>query len=65
MRTCLAIVAGLIGGFLLGIALSSFIGVIGLYVFHEPMGIKFLPFYTAAIGALLAPIIDSQVTKSS
>jgi TRAP-type C4-dicarboxylate transport system permease small subunit len=63
MRTSLSIIAGLAGGFILGIAISSFIGVIGMYVFHDPIGIKYLPFYTAVIGAVLVPIIDQKNQK--
>ena len=44
MRTMLGIIVGLIGGFILGIALSSAIGAISYLVLDEPFGIKFLPY---------------------
>ncbi|WP_188455968.1 DUF5957 family protein [Virgibacillus oceani] len=60
MRLFLAVIIGLFGGFILGIALSSFIGIIGLTLFDLPMGIKFLPYYTAIICAVLVPVIDQK-----
>jgi len=60
MRTFIAIIVGLVGGFLLGIALSSMIGIISVTVFQNPFGIKFLPYYTAALCAVLVPIIDAK-----
>jgi hypothetical protein len=63
MRTFLAIIVGLIGGFILGIALSSFIGIIGMTIFGEPMGIKFLSYYTAIICAIVVPIMDRKRSK--
>ncbi len=60
MRVFIAILVGLIGGFILGIALSSIIGIIGMTIFHQPIGIKFLPYYTALICAVIVPIIDQK-----
>ena len=60
MRTMVATIVGVIGGFILGIALSSFIGIFGMMVFGHPMGIKFLPFFTSIICAFLVPIMDSR-----
>lgn len=56
MRTFLAILIGLVGGFILGIALSSFIGIVGMTFFDKPMGVKFLPYYTAIICAIIVPL---------
>ncbi|QQK80012.1 hypothetical protein HUG20_09010 [Salicibibacter cibi] len=64
MRTFLGILVGLIGGFVLGIALSSFIGVLGMALFNEPMGIKYLPYFTAIMCAVVVPIIDQKNLKS-
>src|SRR5699024_6508692 len=47
MRIFFGILVGLIGGFVLGIALASFIGVFGIILFNEPMGIKYLSYFTA------------------
>ncbi|WP_404450997.1 DUF5957 family protein [Virgibacillus necropolis] len=60
MRTFLAILVGLFGGFILGIALSSFIGILGMTFLGEPIGIKFLSYYTAFICAVLVPILDQK-----
>ncbi|WP_099156653.1 DUF5957 family protein [Virgibacillus ndiopensis] len=60
MRSFLTIIVGLVGGFILGIALSSFIGIIGLTLLDSPVGIKFLPYYTAIICAVLVPVIDKK-----
>ncbi|QGH33730.1 hypothetical protein GI584_06730 [Gracilibacillus salitolerans] len=60
MRTFIAIIVGLLGGFVLGIALSSFIGILGMTLFNTPIGIKFLPYYTAIICAILVPFLDHK-----
>ncbi len=60
MRIFLGILIGLIGGFILGIALSSFIGVLGMILFNEPFGIKYLPYFTAMLCAIVVPIIDQK-----
>lgn len=64
MRIFLGIIVGLIGGFVLGIALSSFIGVMGMMLFNEPLGIKYLSYFTALICAVVVPIIDQKSLKS-
>ena len=58
MRIFIAIIVGLIGGLILGIALSSMIGVFGMMVFDTPVGIKYLPYFTALICAVLVPAVD-------
>ncbi|MBM7554228.1 DUF5957 family protein [Thalassobacillus pellis] len=63
MRIILSILGGFIGGFILGIALSSVFGVIGMVLFNEPMGMKFLSYYTAVIVAVLVPVIDQKSVK--
>lgn len=65
MRIFLSILVGIIGGFVLGIALSSFIGVLGMILFNEPMGIKYLSYYTAFICAVVVPIIDQKSLKKN
>jgi len=63
MRSMLLVIVGLIGGFILGIALSSCIGVFSYYVLEEPFGIKFLPYFTSIIGGIVIPIIDKKNKK--
>ncbi|KHF39283.1 DUF5957 family protein [Halalkalibacter okhensis] len=58
MKMFIAVIVGLIGGFILGIALSSLIGIIGITVFNQAMGIKFLPYYTAVVCSVIVPIIE-------
>ncbi|WRP05567.1 DUF5957 family protein [Rossellomorea aquimaris] len=63
MRTFAAIILGLIGGFILGIALSSVIGIISMGLFNQPFGIKYLPYFTAVICAFLVPVMDEISLK--
>ena len=60
MRVFVAVLIGIIGGFVLGIALSSFIGIFGMLLFDKPLGIKYLPFFTSFICAIVVPIIDQK-----
>jgi hypothetical protein len=60
MREFTAIIVGLIGGFILGIALSSVLGIFGVFVLGQPLGIKFLPYFTAVICAIVLPIIEAK-----
>ncbi|GIN58533.1 DUF5957 family protein [Lederbergia ruris] len=60
MRLFLAVIVGIIGGFIVGIALSSFIGILGMVLWNEPMGIKFLPYFTSFVCAILVPLIDHK-----
>lgn len=63
MRIFLGILVGLFGGFVLGIAISSFIGVLGMIVFNEPIGIKYLSYFMAILCAVAVPIIDQKNLK--
>lgn len=65
MRILFGIIVGFIGGFILGIALSSVIAVAGILILQEPIGIKFLTYYTAVICAVLVPIIDHKRLSKS
>ena len=60
MRVILAVLVGIIGGFILGIALSSFIAVFGMILFDTPFGIKYLPYYISFLCAIAVPIIDQK-----
>ncbi|MCJ7840092.1 DUF5957 family protein [Lederbergia sp. NSJ-179] len=63
MRTLLSILVGIVGGFVLGIALSSFIGVFTYMMFDQPFGIKFLPYFTALFCAILIPMWEQRRIK--
>lgn len=60
MRLFLFIFIGLVGGFLLGIALSSMIGIIGMWFIGQPIGIKYLPYFTAILCAIVVPALDQK-----
>jgi hypothetical protein len=51
-----AVVLGVLGGFLTGLLLSQVIGIAGLVLLGQAVGIKYLPIMTAIAGAILAPI---------
>lgn len=63
MRPFLATVVGLIGGFIIGIALSSIIGIIGFTLVDKPIGIKYLSYICAILGAIIIPIVDQRGRK--
>ncbi len=56
----LAIIVGVFGGFISGVALSSFIGIVGFMLLNEPIGIKYLPYFTAVLGAILVPLWSNK-----
>lgn len=60
MRTFIAIIVGLIGGFIIGIALSSTIAILGMILFNEPIGFKYLSYFSAIFCAILLPIIEQK-----
>lgn len=60
MRIFLAILVGIFGGFFLGIALSSFLGIFGMTLFNKPLGIKYLPYISSFLCAIAVPIIDQK-----
>ncbi|MDA3129439.1 DUF5957 family protein [Aliibacillus thermotolerans] len=65
MRTFLTILVGLLGGFVIGIALSSMIGIFGMLFLNEPIGIKFLPYFTALLCAIIVPMIEQKSRNRS
>lgn len=65
MRFFLAMIVGLIGGFILGIVLSSLIGIVGMTLFNQPLGFKYLSYVTAIICAIIVPIIDQKSEQKS
>lgn len=60
MRTVIALVVGLAGGFILGLVLSQVIAIAGLLLVNQAIGIKYLPIYLAIAGAVIAPIVEAQ-----
>lgn len=60
MKLLLTILAGIAGGFILGIILSQVIGVLGMFLFDKPIGIKYLPFYTALLCTLIVLIFNKS-----
>jgi Family of unknown function (DUF5957) len=58
MKSVVLIPVGLIGGFLVGIALSEMIGAIGFALADRPAGITFLPIYLAIACAIGVPILE-------
>ncbi|MCR2822295.1 DUF5957 family protein [Lederbergia panacisoli] len=61
MKLIISIFVGIIGGLVLGIALSSMIGIFGIVFLNQPIGIKYLPFYTAILCAVVVPIWNNKV----
>ncbi|WP_249315662.1 DUF5957 family protein [Bacillus sp. FJAT-49711] len=61
MKLFSAIFISVIGGFILGIALSSIIGIFSVIFLNQPIGIKYLPFYTALLCAVVVPIWHNKV----
>jgi hypothetical protein len=64
MRGFAAMLLGFFGGFILGIALSSVIGIISMGLFSHPFGIKYLPYFTAVICAVVVPVMDKRSLKN-
>lgn len=60
MRVVIALVVGVAGGFALGLVLSQVIAVVGLLLFDQLVGIKFLPIYLAIAGAVIAPLVEAR-----
>jgi len=64
MRMLIAVLLGLAGGFLAGIVISQLVGIVGVLVLHQAIGIKFLPIYTAIIGAIVAPLLARRAAQN-
>lgn len=64
MRTVVITVLALIGGFLAGIVLSEIIGVVGLLVFEDVVGVRFLPVVTALVAAVAAVILTLRARRA-
>jgi hypothetical protein len=64
MRTVVVTVLALIGGFLAGIVLSEIIGVVGLVLFEDVVGVRFLPVVTALVAAVAAVILTLRARRA-
>lgn len=60
MRTLVAVLIGLVAGFFAGIVVDQVIGVIGLLTSGDPGGFRFLPLVLAAVGAVVAVVVERQ-----
>ncbi|UOQ48561.1 DUF5957 family protein [Gracilibacillus caseinilyticus] len=58
MRLFIGIIIGFIGGSVIGIALSSVIGMAGMLLFQTVLSIKYLSVYVGVVGAVIVPISD-------
>lgn len=65
MRTIVITVFALLIGFLIGLKLSEWIGIVGVLGFGRVVGIKYLPVYTAIALAILANLADTLVQRKS
>ena len=52
-------------GLIIGFILSNILALLGLLLFEQPIGIKFLPFYKALLSSILVPVIMQRKTKSN
>ncbi|WP_020574219.1 DUF5957 family protein [Actinopolymorpha alba] len=64
MRTVAVAALALVGGFIAGIVLSEIIGILGMLIFDDAVGIRFLPILLAVLCAVLAPIADQRIRRS-
>lgn len=65
MKTVALTILPLIIGFVIGIMLSEFIGIIGMVGFGRAVGIKYLPVYTAIALAILTNLVAGLLKSKS
>jgi hypothetical protein len=63
MKAAVAVVVGLVTGFLVGIVLSEIIGVVGFVLTRHPVGIRYLPIYLAIGFAVAAPVVRARIRR--
>jgi multisubunit Na+/H+ antiporter MnhE subunit len=63
MKSAVAVVIGLITGFVAGIVLSEIIGVAGFVLTRRGVGIKYLPIYLAIAFAVAAPLVRTRIRR--
>ncbi|MFB9546161.1 DUF5957 family protein [Micromonospora sagamiensis] len=61
----MAVLIGLVAGFLAGLVVDQIIGVVGLLTSGDPGGFRFLPLVLAAVGAVVAVVVDRQRQRRS
>ncbi|WP_425432085.1 DUF5957 family protein [Halobacillus hunanensis] len=52
-----------IAGFIAGIVVSEFIGMMGYLLFDQSMGVKYLPIVFAIVFACIGPSIDRRFIR--
>lgn len=65
MRIFVITLIALMVGFLIGLKLSEWIGIVGVLGFGRAVGIKYLPVYSAVITALLANLVYVALRRKS
>jgi hypothetical protein len=55
---------GLVLGFVTGIVVSEIIGIIGVLVFRQTVGIRYLSLFLAVAFAIAAPLLDRWRRRS-
>jgi hypothetical protein len=63
MKAAVAVVVGLITGFLAGILLSEIIGIAGFVLTRRAIGVKYLPIYLAIAFAVAAPVARARIRR--
>ncbi len=58
-------ILALIAGFIIGMGLSEFIGIVGFIQYHQAVGIKYLPVYTAIALAIIVNLVDFFARRNS
>ena len=56
---------GVGSGLIVGFLLSNILAMLGLLLFEQPIGVKYLPFYMAVISSILVPVIMYRKTRSN
>jgi hypothetical protein len=52
-------------GLIVGFLLSNILALLGLLLFDNPIGMRFLPFYIAFLSSIFVPVIMHRKTKSN
>ncbi len=58
-------ILALIAGFVIGMVLSEVIGIVGFLKYHQAVGIKYLPVYTAIALAVIVNLADFFAQRNS
>jgi Family of unknown function (DUF5957) len=63
VKAAIAVVIGLIIGFVAGIVLSEIIGIVGFVLTGRAVGIKYLSIYLALAFAVAAPWVRARIRR--